>query len=104
VQDVAAGNSARFHPQGVNRDAGCFGFHDRMVVIFGFGPGSPEDQGEVAPYVCPCRPAAARTHDVDQGVLSDAAYAAAKRRILTRAEQPQPPGPPSSPPAQPPAS
>jgi len=25
----------------------------RMVVIFGFGAGSPEDQGEVAPYVCP---------------------------------------------------
>ena len=24
-----------------------------MVVIFGFGPGSPEDQGEVAPRVCP---------------------------------------------------
>jgi uncharacterized protein YbaR (Trm112 family) len=29
------------------------GFDDRMVVIFGFGPGSPEDQGEVAPCVCP---------------------------------------------------
>ena len=24
-----------------------------MLVIFGFGPGSPEDQGEVAPCVCP---------------------------------------------------
>ena len=24
-----------------------------MVVVFGFGPGSPEDQGEVAPCVCP---------------------------------------------------
>ena len=24
-----------------------------MVVIFGFGPGSPEDLGEVAPCVCP---------------------------------------------------
>jgi hypothetical protein len=24
-----------------------------MVLVFGFGPGSPEDQGEVAPYVCP---------------------------------------------------
>ena len=24
-----------------------------MVVIFGFGPGNPEDQGEVAPCVCP---------------------------------------------------
>ncbi len=24
-----------------------------MVVIFGFGPGHPEDQGEVAPCVCP---------------------------------------------------
>jgi uncharacterized protein YbaR (Trm112 family) len=24
-----------------------------MVLIFGFGPGSPEDQGEVAPCVCP---------------------------------------------------
>ena len=32
---------------------GCFGFNDRMVVIFGFGPGSPDDQGEVAPCVCP---------------------------------------------------
>jgi hypothetical protein len=29
------------------------GFDDRMVLIFGFGPGSPEDQGEVAPCVCP---------------------------------------------------
>jgi len=28
-------------------------FDYRMVVIFGFGPGSPEDQGEVAPCVCP---------------------------------------------------
>ena len=28
-----------------------FTYH--MVVIFGFGAGSPEDQGEVAPYVCP---------------------------------------------------
>jgi hypothetical protein len=32
-----------------------------------------------------------------QGVLSDAAYAAAKRRILEQDKQPQPPGPPSSP-------
>ena len=24
-----------------------------MVVIFGFGPGNPDDQGEVAPCVCP---------------------------------------------------
>jgi hypothetical protein len=32
---------------------GCFGFNGRMVVIFGFGPGSPDDQGEVAPCVCP---------------------------------------------------
>ena len=32
---------------------GCFGLNDRMVVIFGFGAGSPEDQGEVAPWVCP---------------------------------------------------
>ena len=37
----------------MNRGAGCFGFNGRMVVIFGFGPGSPEDQGEVAPCVCP---------------------------------------------------
>jgi hypothetical protein len=28
-----------------------FDYH--MVVIFGFGAGSPEDQGEVAPCVCP---------------------------------------------------
>jgi hypothetical protein len=32
---------------------GCFGFHYRVVVIFGFGPGGPEDDGEVAPCVCP---------------------------------------------------
>ena len=37
----------------MNRGAGCVSFHYRMVVIFGFGPGSPEDQGEVAPCVCP---------------------------------------------------
>ena len=36
-----------------------------------------------------------------QGALSDAAYAAAKRRILEQDKQPQPPGP-ASPPAQPP--
>ena len=33
----------------------------------------------------------------DQGVLSDAAYAAAKRRILEQDKQAQPPGPASSP-------
>ena len=32
---------------------GCLGFNYSMVVIFGFGAGSPEDQGEVAPCVCP---------------------------------------------------
>ena len=37
----------------MNRDAGCFGLNYRMVVIFGFGRGSPEDQGEVAPCVRP---------------------------------------------------
>jgi hypothetical protein len=44
---------ARYHLQGVNRGVVSFGFNDRVVVIFGFGPGSPEDQGEVAPCVCP---------------------------------------------------
>ena len=39
----------------------------------------------------------------NQGVLSDAAYAAAKKRILEQDKQPQPPGP-ASPPAEPPAS
>jgi len=48
-----AADVARYHLQGVNRSTGCVGFHYRMVVIFGFGPGSPEDQGEVAPCVCP---------------------------------------------------
>jgi len=38
-----------------------------------------------------------------QGVLSDAAYAAAKRRILEQGEQPQPPGS-TSPPTRPPAN
>jgi hypothetical protein len=38
----------------------------------------------------------------DQGVLSDADYAAAKRRILEHDKQPPPPGPASSP-ARPPA-
>jgi hypothetical protein len=37
----------------VNRAARFFGFNDLMVLVFGFGPGSPEDQGEVAPCVCP---------------------------------------------------
>jgi zinc-ribbon family/Short C-terminal domain len=45
--------SLGYHLQGVNRGAGCRGFNDLMVVVFGFGPGSPEDQGEVAPCVCP---------------------------------------------------
>jgi hypothetical protein len=39
----------------------------------------------------------------NQGVLSDAAYAAAKECLLKQENQPQPPGPASSP-TQPPAS
>jgi hypothetical protein len=35
---------ARYHLQGVNRGAVSLSFNDRVVVIFGFGPGSPEDQ------------------------------------------------------------
>ena len=37
----------------MNRGTGYPGLNDRMVVIFGFGAGSPDDQGEVAPCVCP---------------------------------------------------
>jgi Short C-terminal domain len=40
----------------------------------------------------------------DQGVLSDAAYTAAKQRILEQQKQPKLPGPAASPPARPPAS
>ena len=40
----------------------------------------------------------------DQGVLSDAAYAAAKQRILEQNKQPEPPGPTASPPTQPPVN
>ena len=50
---VPAAAVARYHLHGVNRDAVSLGFNGRVVVIFGFGPGSPEDQGEVAPCVCP---------------------------------------------------
>ena len=44
---------ARYHLHRVNRGAVSFGFNDRLVVIFGVGPGSPEDQGQVAPCVYP---------------------------------------------------
>jgi len=37
----------------MNRSAGASAFNYRMVVVFGFGPGHPEDLGEVAPCVCP---------------------------------------------------
>jgi hypothetical protein len=37
----------------MSRWAGDPAFNYRMVVIFGFGPGHPEDQGEVAPCACP---------------------------------------------------
>jgi hypothetical protein len=37
----------------MSRCAGALASNYRMVVIFGFGPGNPEDMGEVAPYVCP---------------------------------------------------
>ena len=37
----------------MSRWAGVSASNYRMVVIFGFGPGSPEDLGEVAPCVCP---------------------------------------------------
>jgi hypothetical protein len=47
------GDVVRYHLQGVNRDGECAGFNGLVVVVFGFGPGSPEDQGEVAPCVCP---------------------------------------------------
>jgi hypothetical protein len=40
----------------------------------------------------------------DQGVLSDAAFAAAKQAILDQKMQPQPPGPTASSPAPPPVS
>ncbi len=40
----------------------------------------------------------------DQGVLSDAAFAAAKQRLLEQNKQPQRPEPTASPPARPPAS
>jgi hypothetical protein len=50
---TASDERARSHLPGVNRGAGWFGFNGHMVVIFGFGAGSPEDQGEVAPCVCP---------------------------------------------------
>ncbi len=40
----------------------------------------------------------------DQGILSDAAFAAAKQRILEHKKQPQPPGPTASSPARPPVS
>ncbi len=37
----------------MSRCAGALASITRMVVIFGFGPGNPEDLGEIAPYVCP---------------------------------------------------
>ena len=37
----------------MNRCTGASAFNDRMVVVFGFGPGHPEDMGEIAPCVCP---------------------------------------------------
>jgi hypothetical protein len=40
----------------------------------------------------------------DQGVLSDAAFAAAKQSILEHTRQPQPPGPAASLPTPPPVS
>jgi hypothetical protein len=173
VREVAAGNAARYQPRWVIRDAGCFGSHYRVVVIFGFGPGSPDAQlrhvrtmsGATAAFRAgrlprdrymvqaerfwrqlgvnpagqrplatpgasvpaqpaapvrsaapvPSAPVAAGDQESwilqlqqlaqlqDQGVLSDAAYAAAKRRILERPRQSQPPGPASSP-TRPPAS
>jgi len=40
------------HLPRVSRGAGCSSFHGPHGADFGFGPGSPEDQGEVAPCVC----------------------------------------------------
>ena len=37
----------------MNRCADASAFNYRMVVVFGFGPGHPEDLGEIAPCVCP---------------------------------------------------
>ena len=89
-------------------------------------PGAPGPARPAAPVVpavpvAPAAPAAAASQAADdqapwishlhqlaqlhsQGVLSDAAYAAAKRRILEQDKQPQPPGPASSPPQPPDAS
>ncbi len=100
-----------------------------MVVIFGFGPGSPEDEGEVAPCVCPNCHNQVFLHHVrskksvrlyfvpvvpygtddylvcpvcSRGLqVSDAQLRHV--RILEQERQPQPPAPKSSPP-QPPAS
>ena len=73
-------------------------------------PGAPGPAQPAAPVV-PAAPAAAASQAADdqapwishlhqlaqlhsQGVLSDAAYAAAKQRVLQQEKQPQPPGPP----------
>jgi hypothetical protein len=56
VSSVPAGRARRRRPLSPARGepgAGLLGFNDRMVVIFGFGPGNPDDEGEVAPCVCP---------------------------------------------------
>jgi hypothetical protein len=120
---------ARYHLQGVNRGAVSLGFNDRVVVISGFGAGSPEDQARSRRACARAqrRPAASCTFDVRRDCviprrptpqtrymaqvegfwrqlgLNPAAYAAAKERLLKQEKQPQPPGPASSP-TQPPAS
>lgn len=45
--------AVRYHLHGVSLGAVRSSCNYRMVAIFGFGSGSPEDQGEVAPRVCP---------------------------------------------------
>jgi zinc-ribbon family/Short C-terminal domain len=72
-------------------------------------PAQPARASAAAPAAPPAPPPAPDDHTSwiarlqqlaqlhDQGVLSDAAYAAAKQRILQQHEQPQPPGPDSSP-------
>jgi hypothetical protein len=50
---ISARSRRPLSPARVSRGAVRFGCNYRMVVIFGFAPGSPEDQGQVAPCGCP---------------------------------------------------
>jgi hypothetical protein len=77
------------HPSVGESPRACLCFHGCVVVIFGFGPGNAQPATPAQPPPVAADDEATWTSQLrklaqlhDEGILSDAHYEAAKRRII----------------------